>query len=115
MLIGAGIVQEGFKESTFQRETFSTTVLQNGIAMPHPSGFYSQKTTIAVATLAHPIQWGSETAQVVFMLAVKSGDQQFLRNFYELIVNLSDSAEHVSRALGVKNFDELLECFNTFY
>lgn len=114
-LIGAGIVQEGFKESTFQRETFSTTVLQNGIAMPHPSGFYSQKTTIAVATLAHPIQWGSETAQVVFMLAVKSGDQQFLRNFYELIVNLSDSAEHVSRVLGVKNFDELLECFNTFY
>ena len=114
-LIQADIVQEEFKESTFQRETFSTTVLQNGIAMPHPSGFYSKKTTIAVATLAHPIQWGSATAQVVFMLAVKSGDQQFLRNFYELIVNLSESAEHVNRMLRVQTFDELLECFNTFY
>ena len=49
------------------------------------------------------------------MLAVKSGDQQFLRNFYELIVNLSESAEHVNRMLRVQTFDELLECFNTFY
>ena len=114
-LTRAGIAQEGFKESIFQRETFSTTVLQNGIAMPHPNGFYSEKTTIAVATLPHPIEWGSASAQVVFMLAVKRGDQQFLRSFYELIVNLSESAEHVKRVLQVRNFDELLACFNAFY
>lgn len=109
-----GIAQKGFKESTMQRENFSTTVLKNGIAMPHPKNCYSNKTTIAVATLAHAVQWGGSTAQIIFMLAVKSGDQRFLRDFYEMIVNLSDSEENVRNVLKIRNFEELIEYFNTF-
>lgn len=111
-LAEAGVVQGEFKESTFQRETFSTTVLQNGIAMPHPGDFYSTKTTIAVATLARPVEWGGSKAQIVFMLAVKRGEQQFLRDFYQLIVNLSDSADSVQKVLRIRDFHELLAYFS---
>lgn len=107
-----GIVESGFRESTFQREKFSTTVLQNGIAMPHPSEFYSKKTTIAVASLCHPVEWCGSKAQIVFMLAVKRGEQQFLKDFYRLMVNLSDSTENVQKFLQIRDFGKLLTFFN---
>lgn len=112
-LARAGIAQENFKESTIQRESFSTTVLKNGIALPHPKSFYSNRTTISVATLARPVEWSGSKAQIVFMMAVKAGEQQFLRDFYEMIVNLSDSEESVNRVLKIRNFDELIAYLNT--
>lgn len=81
-----------------------------GLPCPIPVDFIRKKPPL----LSQPLRIlsnGAATAQVVFMLAVKSGDQQFLRNFYELIVNLSESAEHVNRVLRVQSFDELVGMF----
>lgn len=88
-------------------------MLKNGIALPHPKSFYSNRTTISVATLARPVEWSGSKAQIVFMMAVKAGEQQFLRDFYEMIVNLSDSEESVNRVLKIRNFDELIAYLNT--
>ena len=109
-LYDAKKVLAGFKESTFQRETFSTTVLQNGIALPHPTGFYAAESIIAVATLKEPIQWNGMPARIIFMMAMRRGDQQFLKDFYELVVNLSDHEEYVAKVAAVREFGQLVHC-----
>ena len=107
-LCDGGYVNNDFESSVFRREQFSSTGLKNMIAIPHPLEALSKKTAIAVAILKHPINWGPRKAQIVFMIAVKSKDQLFLENFYELIVDLSDDITYVNKIIKSKNFKDFI-------
>lgn len=107
-LLQAGLVEKGFEESVQRRESFSSTVLRNLIALPHPMDICAAQTVVAVALLKHPIVWMRRRAQVIFMMAVKPQDQHYLEAFYELVVDLSDDSGFVSRMLKARDFQEFI-------
>ena len=108
-LIQSGRVLPNFKKLVFEREQFSPTVIQNFIALPHPAAFCSIETTISVATLPKAIDWYGRKVQLVFMMAIKEGDQRFLKDFYEFIVDLSEDIGRVQRLLRIKDLDTFWE------
>ncbi len=110
----AGLVGEDFEESVRKRELFSSTVMKNLIALPHPMEICAVQTVIAVAILHHPVIWSRRKAQLIFMMAVKSHDQHYLESFYELVVDLSDDSGFVGRVLKTTDFESFLSLIHTY-
>lgn len=106
ILLEKGYVQKGFFESSMRREKLSSTASQNLIAIPHALENMAKKTGIAVASLEKPVKWGSRSAQLIFMLSVRKEDKKYLKEFYELFVNLTEDIKLVEKLVNAKNFEE---------
>ncbi|HFX3821211.1 TPA: fructose PTS transporter subunit IIA [Enterococcus faecium] len=66
-----------FLEYVKTRESYSTTGIGNGIAIPHGKGDVVQETSVLFARLLHPIQWDSvdgEPVSLIFLMAVPNSD-----------------------------------------
>lgn len=104
-LVRSGRVWPSFTKLVFEREDFSPTVIQNFIALPHPSVFCSHETTISVATLPRAVDWHGRKVQLVFLMAIREGDQRYLQDFYEFIVDLSEDLSRVQALLKIGDLD----------
>ncbi|MEE1399485.1 MAG: PTS sugar transporter subunit IIA, partial [Bulleidia sp.] len=108
-LYGAGRVSEVFKESTFEREKMAWTSLSYGFAIPHPLKYSTIKTTVAVASLKKPVQWGNFKVKFVMLLAVKEEDKDILRIFFDWFSNVCDDPVLLSQITVAQNVNELME------
>ena len=113
-LYRAGIVNDKFETSVLMRENFSTTVLMNLIALPHPMEICANETVVSIALLKRPIIWSKRKVQIIFMMAVAAEDQHFLASFYELVADLSDDINFVNKMLKAKTFDEFIKLINDY-
>ena len=100
------IVPEEFRKLTFEREHLSSTVLANNIAVPHPIKACSYRTVIVAATLKKPIPWGDYKAQLIFLLAVRKGEKEYIKNFFGFVNRLMDDGEIVQSVLKSRNFND---------
>lgn len=107
-----GVVFHNFLDLTFEREKLSTTVMQNGIAFPHPIEPCAFRSVISVATLKKPVIWHERSVSIVFLMAIKKGDQKYLRDFYELTVDLSDDCMLVERLISALNYNDFMKIIN---
>jgi fructose-specific PTS system IIA-like component len=65
-------------DDVWAREDVFSTGLGFGFAIPHTKSEHVEQSTISVARLAHPIQWGEESARFIIMLTLNkhaAGDQ----------------------------------------
>lgn len=108
------IVNDKFEKLVLARENFSTTVLMNLIALPHPMEVSSYETVISVALLKKPILWSKRKVQVVFLMAVAQDEQHYLSMFFELIAELSEDINFVQKMLKAKTFNEFIELINNY-
>lgn len=108
------IVNDKFEKLVLARENFSTTVLMNLIALPHPMEVSSYETVISVALLKKPIIWSKRKVQVVFLMAVAQDEQHYLSMFFELIAELSEDINFVQKMLKAKKFNEFIELINNY-
>ncbi|UTH12001.1 BglG family transcription antiterminator [Macrococcoides canis] len=81
-LIGQNLVQHEFIKSVAGREYLSSTCIGSGIAIPHGKSEYVLKSSISVYTLNHPIDWGEESVDLVFLIALKEEDKKYYQNIY---------------------------------
>lgn len=107
-LYHAGRVNETFKASTFEREKMAWTSLSYGYAIPHPLNYSTIKSTIAIATLKKPVQWGNYQVKFVMLLAVKDDDKDILRIFFDWFSNVCDDSVFLSQVMLARDVDELL-------
>lgn len=113
-LYKAKIVDDKYETSVMMRENFSTTVLMNLIALPHPMEVCSNETVVSIALLRKPIIWSKRKVQIIFMMAIAAEDQHFLESFYELVADLSDDSNFVNKILRAKTFNEFIELINNY-
>lgn len=102
--VKTGLVKESFPQAIIERERVYPTGLPAiafDIAIPHCASENVNETSMAVATLAHPVEWlqmGSPEItlhpQVLFMLAIKDPKKQI---------------EMLQKLMGVLQNAELLE------
>jgi len=81
-----GRVDETFYPSVEEREAIVSTMLGEGIALPHSLGLLAKKTCGYTVLAPEGIAWGDETAYVIFLLAISKTEYEEAMAIYDLFV-----------------------------
>lgn len=100
-----GYVDDEFYPSVVEREEIVSTMLGEGIALPHSLGLLAKKTVVITILSPHGIKWGDgETAHVIFLLAISKADYEEAMAIYDLFVTFVRERS-MSRLLTSSDFD----------
>ena len=112
-----GFVDAGFHDSVVEREAIVSTMLGDGIALPHALGLLAQKTVVYTVIAPNGIAWGDETAHIIFLLAISKSEYEEAMAIYDIFVTfLRERA--MTRLCACHDFDEFnavaMESFSRF-
>ena len=112
-----GFVDAAFHASVVEREAIVSTMLGDGIALPHALGLLAQKTVVYTVIAPHGIAWGDETAHIIFLLAISKSEYEEAMAIYDIFVTfLRERA--MARLAATRSFDEFkavaMECVSRF-
>ncbi|MDT4307350.1 PRD domain-containing protein [Klebsiella aerogenes] len=112
-----GFVDAEFHDSVVEREAIVSTMLGDGIALPHALGLLAKKTVVYTVIAPQGIAWGDETAHIIFLLAISKSEYEEAMAIYDIFVTfLRERA--MSRLAATRNFDEFktvaMECVSRF-
>jgi transcriptional antiterminator, BglG family/PTS system IIA component len=112
-----GFVDSEFVGSVVEREAIVSTMLGDGIALPHALGLLAKKTVVYTVLAPQGIAWGDETAHVIFLLAISKSEYEEAMAIYDIFVTfLRERA--MARLCSCKNFSEFktvaMECVSRF-
>ncbi|NCB62360.1 MAG: HTH domain-containing protein [Clostridia bacterium] len=92
-----------------EREEWSSTAVENGVAIPRVRALGPCRTVIAFAQLRKPIFWGNQKVNTVFLPSVAEGDLPLFGTLLTYLVNHLCSREMRKRVAQVKTFEDLKE------
>ena len=100
-----------------EREAIVSTMLGDGIALPHSLGLLAKKTVVYTVIAPQGIAWGDETAYIIFLLAISKREYEEAMAIYDIFVTfLRERA--MSRLATTRSFDEFktvaMECVSRF-
>ena len=112
-----GFVGAEFHDSVVEREAIVSTMLGDGIALPHALGLLAKKTVVYTVIAPHGIAWGDETAHIIFLLAISKSEYEEPMAIYDIFVTfLRERA--MARLAVTRSFDEFkavaMECVSRF-
>ncbi|MBW1216030.1 BglG family transcription antiterminator [Pantoea allii] len=81
-----GVVDDAFYASVEEREAIVSTMLGEGIALPHSLGLMAKKTVVYTVLAPQGIPWGDDTAYVIFLLAISKNEYEEAMAIYDLFV-----------------------------
>ncbi|WPM85205.1 PRD domain-containing protein [Apirhabdus apintestini] len=81
-----GYVDDAFLPSVVEREAIVSTMLGEGIALPHSLGLLAQRTVVYTVLAPQGIAWGDEIAHVIFLLAISKSEYEEAIAIYDLFV-----------------------------
>lgn len=81
-----GFVDAEFHASVVEREAIVSTMLGDGIALPHALGLLAKKTVVYTVLAPQGIAWGDETAHVIFLLAISKQEYEEAMAIYDIFV-----------------------------
>lgn len=81
-----GVVDSTFYPSVEEREAIVSTMLGEGIALPHSLGLLAKRTVVYTVLAPQGISWGDETAYVIFLLAISKTEYEEAMAIYDLFV-----------------------------
>ena len=116
-LLLEGFVDAEFHASVVEREAIVSTMLGDGIALPHSLGLLAKKTVVYTVIAPQGIAWGDETAHIIFLLAISKREYEEAMAIYDIFVTfLRERA--MSRLAATRSFDEFktvaMECVSRF-
>lgn len=91
-------VEPGFRASLFEREAIVSTMLGDGMALPHSLGLLAKRTCVYTVLAPQGIEWGNgEIASLIFVLAISKRDYEEAMGLYDLFIRLMN--EKASKSL----------------
>ncbi len=96
-----------FTKAIFKREELGSTVIGEGVAIPHPLNLLSKRTQIGIALAEEPIEWANgQQTQLIFLLAISKEDYEEAMGIYDFIVEIirENQAEILSSARSFNEF-----------
>lgn len=100
-----GYVGDDFLPSVVEREAIVSTMLGEGIALPHSLGLLSCRTVVYTVLAPQGIKWGDEVAHVIFLLAISKREYEEAMAIYDVFVTfLRERA--MARLRDSRDFEE---------
>lgn len=103
------IVDGHFQEIVLERERMTPTSFANALAIPHAFRAYASRSTIAVAQLADPIQWGAFEVRLVMLFAINEGDQRMIKIFFDWVSEIVSRPEELAKLTERCSYEEFIE------
>ncbi|MBU5468326.1 BglG family transcription antiterminator [Virgibacillus sp. MSJ-26] len=111
-LVRLAVVDESFTHNVLLRERTSSTSIGGKIAIPHAQPETVKKSTLSVAILKKPTEWGSEMVSIVFLLAISVEDRQLTQDLLKEISNLSQEPTLVEKMINADSKEEVIDLFS---
>jgi len=102
-----GIVDESFTHSALLRERASFTSIGGKIAIPHAKPTAVKKSTLSMAILKNPVQWGNEFVSIVFLLAISEKDKHVTQALLKEISNVSQDPVLIEKMISAEEKEEV--------
>lgn len=90
-----------------EREEWSSTSMENGIALPRLRVLGPFQTVIAVAQLRRPVHWGSQKVSTAFFLSVSEEDLPIFGTLLNYLANHLCRRQNVKKLLQMQSFEDL--------
>lgn len=97
---------DDFERLVLEREKAGTTSFGNLVAIAHPIRAVGTENALALAILEHPIDWGGEEVQLVFLLTIGKKSRG-LANFYRMMNDLIGNREYVESVIASRSVEEV--------
>lgn len=108
------IIDDEFIASVIDRENLSKTNMNDLFALPHPIKLCAKQTKVAVAIIQEPVLWGEDaTVQIVFLLAIKQGDQQNIEHLYDIFIEIVNNTTLLQQILQSNTFEDFITSLYT--
>ncbi|MCO7124472.1 PTS sugar transporter subunit IIA [Sporolactobacillus shoreicorticis] len=108
-LVQRGYVTSEFQHSIEEREKIASTDLGNGVAIPHGHGSDVNQSTIAVATVRHPITWGKNKVKLIFFIAICDDSKHEIRGIMSDLYSLFESEALIKKLSDSKTVSQLIQ------
>ena len=105
-------IPEELYESVMLREQLAKTEFGNRVAMPHPYRAMSKETCVCVAVLDHPVLWGEQEVQVVFLVLIEEGKNKDLQKFYQVTSHFLLEERYIKDLIKKRDYDEFIRLLN---
>lgn len=106
-----GYVKSGFCENVLAREKISSTVIGKGIAIPHSTQEFVEKSKICIVRLKEPIILNDEKVKLIIILALKFNDYTITKEFYRKFYSILDSESLIERIMEANDKVNILDIF----
>lgn len=104
------IVKPGFFNNILKREQMNSTIIGNGITIPHSQENFVLSPKICIVKLNNPIIWQDQKIDLILILALKFKDisttKSFFKNFYSLLDN-KDLIEKIKHSNDVEEITSI--------
>ena len=104
-----GISGSHYKDVVLKREELSSTSFANALAIPHAFGTFSNKSTIAVAQLKKPMQWGSFEVRIVMLFAIDEENQRMIKMFFDWVSAIINDNKQMAVLCQPCAYEEFIE------
>ena len=109
-LVDLNFVDDSFEEKVITRENAAATAFGN-IAIPHAMKMEAFKTCISLCVSKKGIRWGSQSVNVILLVAINKADKKLFHELYEALVALFSKEEvvhQVKACTTYENFKSLI-------
>ena len=103
------LVDSGYARSVMEREAIFSTAIGNLVAIPHALNIEGLDPFISVAILPRSIPWGTEKAQLIFLLHLAPASKQHFNAIYGKLFDVVNEKKKVEKILRTQNYPEFLQ------
>lgn len=103
-----GVVKKEFRKSVYKRESIGSTVLENGIAIPHGMPAEVNKIGLVILTLKRPIRWSNNWEDMIFLMAVPEDKTNEFESMVLELYGMISNIEAVEELKKITSIDEFL-------
>ena len=103
-------VPDTFEAHVIAREKLSSTVIGNGIALPHPDILMLEESRVVVAHLKNPVQWGKEKVSWVFLLAIGKQESAMVDQLLQVLYERFKDRRFWEEMGDNPDFDRFIQC-----
>ncbi|WP_456311022.1 BglG family transcription antiterminator [Serratia proteamaculans] len=99
---------EGFYDAVMKREELGQTDFGNLTAIPHPFQVMTRNSFVSVGILRHPVWWGHNDVQVIFLISISSEEDSDIGHFYQLTTKLLFDGDALQKLVNSQRFEVLM-------
>ena len=104
------IVDSNYFDCVMERENLAKTNMNEVFALPHPMRLCAKDTKVAVAIIDKPLTWyQQDTVQIIFLLAIKQGDQQDIEHLYDIFIEIVNNTKLQQSIIHSYSFDDFMK------
>lgn len=113
-LMNSNYIENGFEDSVLKREMIYPTEIGFGISIPHGDPKFVKHSCLVVGILEHPMDWGNEKVDMVFLLCINIEDREKSKKWLRGLYNFIENDKNRDLLKGANNSEEIYSIMEEF-